>query len=62
MRKVDDVLGQAVKSIASLVVSPGLINVDFADVKTVMTNAGTALMELVQLKVMIGQLRLPKWQ
>ncbi|QQR93490.1 cell division protein FtsZ [bacterium] len=44
MRKVDDVLGQAVKSIASLVVSPGLINVDFADVKTVMTNAGTALM------------------
>lgn len=44
MRKVDDVLGQAVKSIASLVVSPGLINVDFADVKTVMTEAGTALM------------------
>jgi cell division protein FtsZ len=44
MRKVDDVLGQAVKSIASLVVSPGMINVDFADVKAVMTEAGTALM------------------
>lgn len=44
MRKVDDVLGQAVKSIASLVVAPGMINVDFADVKAVMTEAGTALM------------------
>lgn len=44
MRKVDDVLGQAVKAIASLVVAPGMINVDFADVKAVMTEAGTALM------------------
>ncbi len=44
MRKVDDVLGQAVKSISTLIVQPGLINVDFADVKNIMFDAGTALM------------------
>jgi len=44
MRKVDEVLGQAVKAIASLIVSPGLINVDFADIKAIMSEAGTALM------------------
>jgi cell division protein FtsZ len=44
MKKVDDVLGQAVKSISNLVTQTGLINVDFADVKTIMTDAGTAIM------------------
>lgn len=44
MKRVDDVLGQAVKSIASLVVGTGYMNVDFADVKSVMKDAGTALM------------------
>jgi len=44
MKKVDDVLGQAVKSISNLVTQTGLINVDFADVKAVMTDAGTAIM------------------
>lgn len=44
MKKVDDVLGQAVMSISNLVTQTGLINVDFADVKAVMTDAGTAIM------------------
>jgi cell division protein FtsZ len=44
MKKADDVLAQAVKSIANLVTVPGLINVDFADVRTIMSDGGTALM------------------
>ena len=40
----DSVLNQGVQGISDLIVKPGLINVDFADVKTVMRNAGTALM------------------
>lgn len=43
-RKIDEVLHQGVKGIAELIVTPGLINVDFADVRTVMQNAGTSLM------------------
>jgi cell division protein FtsZ len=44
MRRVDDVLAQGVKSISSLVTQSGFINVDFADVKSVMSDAGSALM------------------
>jgi len=44
MRQVDDVLAQAVRSISQLITQAGLINVDFADVKSVMQDAGTALM------------------
>jgi cell division protein FtsZ len=44
MKSVDDVLSHAVKSIAHLITQAGLINVDFADVRSVMENAGTALM------------------
>lgn len=40
----DNVLGQAVQGISDLIVLPGLINVDFADVRTIMTNAGSAMM------------------
>lgn len=40
----DSVLNQGVQGISDLIVKPGLINVDFADVKTIMENAGTALM------------------
>ena len=40
----DSVLGQGVQGISDLVVMPGLINVDFADVRSVMTDAGSALM------------------
>jgi len=43
-RKIDEVLHQGVKGIAELIVTPGLINVDFADVKAIMQNAGTSLM------------------
>jgi len=44
MKQADDVLSNAVRSIANLITQTGLINVDFADVRTIMTNAGTALM------------------
>src|SRR5207245_4914801 len=43
-RIVDDVLRQGVQGISDLINVPGLINLDFADVKTIMTNAGSALM------------------
>jgi len=43
-KKIDDVLHQGVKGIAELITTPGLINVDFADVKSIMSNAGTALL------------------
>ena len=41
---VDEVLHQAVRGIADLILVPGLINLDFADVKTIMSGRGTALM------------------
>lgn len=41
---VDEVLRQGVQGISELVTVPGLINVDFADVKAIMTNTGSALM------------------
>jgi cell division protein FtsZ len=41
---VDDVLRNAVKGISELVTVPGLVNVDFADVKSIMKDQGTALM------------------
>jgi cell division protein FtsZ len=40
----DDILRQGVVGISEIIIRPGLINVDFADVRTVMGNAGTALM------------------
>ena len=42
--KCDEVLRQAVEGISELIASPGIINVDFADMKSVLTDAGTALM------------------
>ncbi len=41
---VDEVLQHAIEGISSLITQHGLINVDFADVKTIMQDAGTALM------------------
>ena len=41
---VDDVLRQGVQGISDLIVQPGIINVDFADVRAIMSNAGSALM------------------
>jgi cell division protein FtsZ len=43
-RVADDVLRQGVQGISDLVTLPGLINLDFADVRTVMSNAGNALL------------------
>lgn len=43
-READNVLRQGVQGIAELIAFPGLINVDFADVRTVMKDKGTALM------------------
>lgn len=43
-RIADGVLGQAVAGIAEIITTPGLVNVDFADVKTIMKDAGTALL------------------
>ncbi|MFN8104959.1 MAG: cell division protein FtsZ [Acidimicrobiia bacterium] len=43
-RFADEILFQGVQGITDLITTPGLINTDFADVKTVMQNAGSALM------------------
>ncbi|HJK97578.1 MAG TPA: cell division protein FtsZ [Polyangiaceae bacterium LLY-WYZ-14_1] len=43
-QRADDVLLQAVRGISDLIVNAGMINVDFADVKTIMSNQGPALM------------------
>ncbi|MFH2062132.1 MAG: cell division protein FtsZ [Candidatus Beckwithbacteria bacterium] len=43
-RMADGVLAQGVQGISDLITTAGLINVDFADVKTIMSGAGTALM------------------
>jgi cell division protein FtsZ len=45
-RMADDVLRQGIQGISELITVPGDINLDFADVKTVMTNAGQALMAI----------------
>ncbi len=50
MKKVDNVLAEGVKSITSLVTQTGYINVDFADVKAVMQDAGTAIMGIGKAK------------
>ena len=43
-QRADDVLVQAVRGISDLIVNAGMINVDFADVKTIMSSQGRALM------------------
>ena len=43
-RTADDVLRQGVQGISDLIAVPGLINLDFADVRTIMSNTGSALM------------------
>ncbi len=47
-RLADDVLRQAIQGISDLITQPGLINLDFNDVRAIMTNAGSALMALGQ--------------
>ena len=55
---VDGVLEQGVRGISDLIVRPGLINVDFADVKTIMHEAEVLLMELGNLAEKIGRKKL----
>lgn len=43
-RLADEVLRQAVQGVTDLILRPGMVNVDFADVRTVMHNSGTAIM------------------
>src|SRR5204863_9504623 len=43
-RMADDILRQGVQGITDLITVPGLVNLDFADVRTIMTEAGSALM------------------
>jgi len=43
-RMADDVLRQGVQGITDLITTPGLVNLDFADVRTIMRDAGTAVM------------------
>jgi len=43
-RAADDVLRMGVKGISDIITKPGLVNVDFADVRSVMADAGTALL------------------
>ncbi len=45
-RLADDVLRQGIQGISDLITVPGLINLDFADVKTIMSEAGSALMAI----------------
>lgn len=47
---VDDILRQGVQGISELITVPGLINVDFADVKAIMKDSGSALMGIGQSK------------
>ena len=44
--EVDDVLRQGIQGISELITEPGLINLDFADVKTIMSDSGGALMAI----------------
>ena len=43
---IDEILKQSVKGISDLILSPGIINVDFSDVKTILQNAGMSLIGL----------------
>src|SRR5688572_8991098 len=47
-KMADDVLRQGIQGISELITVPGLINLDFADVKSIMSNAGSALMAIGQ--------------
>ena len=49
-RRADDILLQAVQGITDLITTPGIINLDFADVRTVMTGRGVALMGVGEAK------------
>ncbi|GIR68905.1 MAG: hypothetical protein CM15mP74_01560 [Halieaceae bacterium] len=53
-KEANDVLLGAVQGIADLIIRPGLVNVDFADVRTVMSEMGAAMMGTVRPVVKVG--------
>ena len=59
-KEADNVLRQGVQGISDLIAVSGEVNLDFADVKTIMSNQGSALMELVCHQVKIELLKLLK--
>lgn len=61
LKKADEVLQQAVQGITDLINMPALINLDFADVQTVMKDKGLAHIGIGMAKVMIRQLRQSNW-
>ena len=61
-RLADEVLRQAVQGVTDLILKPSLINVDFADVRTVMANAGSAIMESAMEREKTGRRRLRRLQ
>jgi len=61
-RIVDDVLRQAVQSISDVITTPGEINVDFADVRTIMHGAGEAMMGIGEASAPRARLTLPGGQ
>ena len=58
----DDVLRQAIQGISDVITIPGLVNVDFADVRTIMAEMGGALMGRVLLRVKTKRQRRPRWR
>jgi cell division protein FtsZ len=56
-RIADDVLRQGVQGICDLITMPGLINLDFADVRTIMSDAGSALMGIGYSEAQDGRAR-----
>jgi cell division protein FtsZ len=48
--KIDNILAQAVQAISEIITKPGLVNVDFADVRTIMKDSGLALMGIGKAK------------
>jgi cell division protein FtsZ len=56
-RSADDVLRQAIQGISDLILVPGIINLDFADVKTIMSGMGVAMMGTGSRKATAGRCR-----
>lgn len=61
-RMADNVLRQGVQGISDLIYRPGVINLDFADVKTIMENKGIAHMESAVLRATTKRKRLRRWR
>jgi cell division protein FtsZ len=61
-RLADDVLRQGIQGISELITVPGLINLDFADVRAIMSEGGAALMAVGRHRAKNGRAKRPKWR